>query len=82
MRYCEEIPLYKKVANLQYLPSDEEIKLIVKNCPICIDGEPTEEVEVSGYRNLPRVETNKVRGGMCLVIAEGIALKATETQRK
>ena len=81
MRYCEEIPLYKKVANLQYLPSDEEIKLIVKNCPICIDGEPTEEVEVSGYRNLPRVETNKVRGGMCLVIAEGIALKAPKLKK-
>ena len=55
LRYCEEIPLYKKVANLQYLPSDAEIKLIVENCPVCIDGEPTEDVEVSGYRDLPRV---------------------------
>ncbi|HIC98872.1 MAG TPA: hypothetical protein EYP08_04325 [Pyrodictiaceae archaeon] len=26
---CEEIALYKKVANLQYLPSDAEIRLIV-----------------------------------------------------
>ena len=37
LRYCEEIPLYKKVANLQYLPSDSEIRLIVENCPVCID---------------------------------------------
>lgn len=81
LRYCEEIPLYKKVANLQYLPSDEEIKLIVENCPVCIDGEPTEDVEVSGYRDLPRVETNRVRGGMCLVIAEGIALKAPKLKK-
>jgi DNA polymerase II large subunit len=81
LRYCEEIPLYKKVANLQYLPSDEEIKLIVSNCPICIDGEPTEEAEVAGYRNLPRVETNRVRGGMALVIAEGIALKAPKLKK-
>ena len=81
MRYCEEIPLYKKVANLQYLPSEDEIKLIVSNCPVCIDGEPTEDVEVSGYRNLPRVETNRVRGGMCLVIAEGIALKAPKLKK-
>ncbi|MEM0330656.1 MAG: DNA polymerase II large subunit, partial [Archaeoglobaceae archaeon] len=43
LRYCEEIQLYKRVANLQYLPTDEEIRLIVSNCPICIDGEPTEE---------------------------------------
>ncbi len=81
LRYCEEIPLYKKVANLQYLPTDEEIKLIVSNCPVCIDGEPTEDAEVSGYRNLPRVETNRVRGGMCLVIAEGIALKAPKLKK-
>ncbi|MCX8152184.1 MAG: DNA polymerase II large subunit [Archaeoglobaceae archaeon] len=81
LRYCEEIQLYKKVANLQYLPSDDEIKLIVSNCPICIDGEPTEDVEVSGYRNLPRVETNRVRGGMALVIAEGIALKAPKLKK-
>ncbi len=81
LRYCEEIMLYKKVANLQYLPSDEEIKLIVENCPICIDGEPTEDIEVSGYRDLPRVETNRVRGGMCLVIAEGIALKAPKLKK-
>ncbi|MEM2694347.1 MAG: DNA polymerase II large subunit [Archaeoglobaceae archaeon] len=81
LRYCEEIQLYKKVANLQYLPTDEEIRLIVTNCPVCIDGEATEEVEVSGYRNLPRVETNKVRGGMALIIAEGIALKAPKLKK-
>ncbi|WP_202320621.1 DNA polymerase II large subunit [Archaeoglobus neptunius] len=81
LRYCEEIPLYKKVANLQYLPSDDEIRLIVSNCPICIDGEPTEDAEVAGYRNLPRVETNRVRGGMALVIAEGIALKAPKLKK-
>ncbi|RLI76549.1 DNA polymerase II large subunit [Archaeoglobales archaeon] len=81
LRYIEEIPLYKKVANLQYLPSDEEIRLIVSNCPICIDGEPTEDAEVSGYRNLPRIETNRVRGGMALVIAEGVALKAPKLKK-
>jgi DNA polymerase II large subunit len=81
LRYIEEILLYKRVANLQYLPNDNEIRLIVSNCPICIDGEPTEDAEVSGYRNLPRVETNRVRGGMALVIAEGIALKAPKLKK-
>jgi len=81
LRYCEEIQLYKRVANLQYLPTDEEIRLIVSNCPVCIDGEATEDVEVSGYRNLPRVETNRVRGGMALIIAEGIALKAPKLKK-
>lgn len=80
-RYVEEIPLYKKVANLQYLPEDEETRLIAANCPVCIDGEPTEEAEVSGYRNIPEVGTNRVRGGMALVIAEGIALKAPKLKK-
>jgi DNA polymerase II large subunit len=80
-RYVEEITAYRRVANLQYLPSDDEIRLIVRNCPICIDGEPTEEAEVEGRRDLPRIETNRIRGGMALVIAEGIALKAPKVKK-
>jgi len=80
-RYVEEITAYRRVANLQYLPTDDEIRLIVRNCPICIDGEPTEEAEVEGRRDLPRIETNRIRGGMALVIAEGIALKAPKVKK-
>jgi DNA polymerase II large subunit len=80
-RYIEEIPIYRQSANLQYTPTSDEIRLIVENCPICIDGEPTEDVEVDGYRDLERVETNRVRGGMALVIAEGIALKAPKVKK-
>ena len=80
-RYVEEITAYRRVANLQYLPSDDEIRLIVRNCPICIDGEPTEEAEVEGRRDLARIETNRIRGGMALVIAEGIALKAPKVKK-
>jgi DNA polymerase II large subunit len=75
-RYKEEIPAYKQSANLQYTPSGPEIELIVKNCPVCINGEGTEQEEVTGNRDLPRVETNQLRGGACLVLAEGLVLKA------
>jgi len=75
-RYKEEIPLYKRVQHLQYTPSVDEIEKITKGCPICITGEGTEKEEVTGYRDLPRVETNRLRGGACLVIAEGLCLKA------
>jgi len=75
-RYKEEIPLYKRVQHLQYLPSVDEIELVTKNCPICINGEGTEDEEVTGYRDLSRVSTNRLRGGACLVIAEGLCLKA------
>ncbi|HDR73812.1 MAG TPA: DNA-directed DNA polymerase II large subunit [Methanoculleus sp.] len=80
-RYIEEIRQYNTIMSLQYLPSERELRLIVENCPVCIDGEPTESVEVSGYRNLERVETNVVRGGMALVVAEGLALKAPKIQK-
>ena len=72
-RYIEEFQLYK---NLQYRPSNDEIEKVVRSCPVCINGEGTEKVEVQGNRDLPRVPTNQVRSGICLVIAEGILLKA------
>jgi DNA polymerase II large subunit len=80
-RYVEEIGLYKRVAGLQYNPTDDEIRTIVRNCPICIEGEPTEEEEVSGFRDLARIETNRVRGGIALVSAEGIALKRPKLKK-
>ena len=33
-RYIEEIRQYNSIMNLQYLPSDKEIRLIVSNCPV------------------------------------------------
>jgi len=80
-RFYEEIPLYKQCQHLQYLPSVNEISLIVKNCPVCIDGEGTEKAEISGFRDLPRIETNRVRGGACLVIAEGLCQKAAKVKK-
>ena len=80
-RFKEEIPLYKQVQHLQYTPTDEEIALIVSNCPVGINGEGTEDAEISGYRDLPRIETNRIRGGACLVIADGMCLKAPKIQK-
>src|SRR3989475_395515 len=80
-RFKEEIPLYKQVQHLQYTPSDEEISVIVSNCPVAIDGEGTEDAEISGHRDLPRIETNRIRGGACLVIADGMCLEAPKNQK-
>lgn len=81
-RYAEEVNVYEaRVAHLQYKPPDDDVKWIVKNCPVCIDGDPTEDVEVSVYRDLPRVETNRVRGGIPLVICEGIAQKSAKVYK-
>jgi DNA polymerase II large subunit len=80
-RYVEEIALYKSVQHLQYTPTDDEIRLIVRNLPVCVDGEPTEDEEVQGYRDVPGVDTNRVRGGIALVIAEGLILKAPKVKK-
>ena len=80
-RYVEEINLYDKETGLQYSPKDKESRFIATNMPIMLDGEATGDEEVSGYRDLDRVNTNSARGGMCLVAAEGIALKAPKIQR-
>ncbi|MEE3363322.1 MAG: DNA polymerase II large subunit [Methanomethylophilus sp.] len=80
-RMQEEIPLYKQCANLQFMPEPDDIELIVSECPVMVDGEGTEKVELGGFRDLPRIETNQVRGGACLVIAEGMCLKASKLKK-
>jgi len=80
-RYAEEVALYDKETGLQYSPKEKESTFIAEHIPIMLDGEATGDEEVSGFRDLERVDTNSSRGGMCLVFAEGIALKAPKIQR-
>ncbi|MDP2908386.1 MAG: hypothetical protein Q8N77_01130 [Nanoarchaeota archaeon] len=67
---------HEKVTNLQYYPSEEETYYLVKHLPVQIDGDGSEKYEVSNYKDLPRIETNIIRNGVCLVIAECLAQKA------
>ncbi|MCH8328765.1 MAG: DNA polymerase II large subunit [Nanoarchaeota archaeon] len=69
---------HERVANLQYLPSEKEIRFLVKNLPVQIDGDPSEKIEVSNYKDLDRIETNKIRSGCCLVLGECLAQKASK----
>ena len=76
-RYVEEVGIYQtEIVSRQYTIPDNEIRIIVENCPVCVNGVPTEEEEVSVHRDLPRIPTNRIRGGVGLVISEGLALKA------
>lgn len=77
----ENYDYHERVTNLQYLPTEEEIAFLAKNLPIQITGEPTEQREVSNYKDLPRIETNLIRGGMCLIFSEGLAQKAQKGLR-
>ncbi|MFH0835781.1 MAG: DNA polymerase II large subunit [Candidatus Micrarchaeota archaeon] len=76
-RYKEEVNAYARRTRAgQYVPTDEEVEHVVRSCPVCIHGEPTEKYEVSVHKNLASIENNRVRGGMVLVLSEGVCLKA------
>ena len=80
-RYAAELDLYDDETGLQYTPSADEVRFIARHIPVMLDGEPTGDDEVTGYRDLDRVDTNRARGGMCLVLGEGLAQKAPKIKR-
>ncbi len=76
-RCYSEISMYhERVTNLQYFPSEEEMDFLVRRMPVEVAGDPTEKVEVPNYKNLPRIPTNKIRSGFCLIYSSCIPLKA------
>ena len=83
-RVKEEFGLYR--ANLQYKPPPEETDVIVNECPVMINGEETERMECAGYKEVNNIVNEngsfrtRVRGGVMLVIAEGLCLKAPKIQ--
>ncbi len=82
-RFKTEIMDYhERVTNLQYFPTPEEIDFMARHLPVEVSGEPTEEMEVSQHKDLPRVETNLIRGGVCLVMAEGLTQKAPKVWKR
>ena len=46
-----------------------------------LTGDPTEEFEVSGSRDLARIESNRVRGGAVLVLNDGVVGKAAKLSK-
>ncbi len=78
-RVKEEFGLYR--AGMQYKPTPEEIDVIVKSCPVMINGESTEDQECAGYREVRNIDGGRVRGGVLLVIGEGLCLKAPKIQK-
>lgn len=81
-RFIEELRLYeRKVTRFQYHPSDEELRRILHYIPIEVTGPPTDNYQVSVYRNLKRIETNFVRGGALRVINDGVYGKAAKLKK-
>lgn len=72
-RFIEELRLYERsVARFQYRVSDDELRNALQSLPVEVTGTESDPVEVSSFRNLPRVETNRVRGGALRVVNDGV----------
>lgn len=81
-RFIEEIRLYeRRIGSLQFHVPDEALLETLKNVPIEITGIGTEGVEVTTFRGLPRVETDRVRGGAVRVVNDGIVGRAMKVMR-
>ncbi len=72
---CELEYFHERITNLQYLPSSKESEFLTRHLPLQIDGDASEKIEVPNYKDAPRIETNKLRNGFCLVMAEGLSQK-------
>lgn len=90
-RYVEEVEIYNaRAVRLQYKPADDDLRSIVNNCPICVDSLPTEEIEISVHRDMKKIGidgkevriSNRIRGGIPLVLCEGIAQKAKKVLKE
>lgn len=81
-RMLEEVRLYNKIMHLQLPTSDDEIRHAWRNIPIMVTGDATEDEEVSGYRNIESMDTNRVRGGACLVLNDGLVGRAKKITKR
>ncbi len=82
-RYAVEVEDYfNRVTKKQYTPERRETRMIAENVPIEITGTPTETLEVSNHKDLERVETNRIRGGLALVYLDGLPLKASKIKKR
>ena len=76
-RFIEELRLYERsVGRFQYHIPDEELRKALDLLPVEVTGTESDPVEVSSFRNLERVETNRVRGGALRVVNDGIVGRA------
>jgi len=47
----ENTDFHERISNLQYFPTEKEMKFLASNLPIQIDGSQTSKIEVSNYRD-------------------------------
>jgi DNA polymerase II large subunit len=78
-RFIEELRLFERSrGRFQYKVSDDELKDALESLPVEVTGIESDPFEVSSFRNLPRIETNRVRGGALRVVNDGVIGRSTK----
>jgi DNA polymerase II large subunit len=76
-RFIEEVRIYERsVRRFQYHVTDEDLEVALKMLPVEATGVSTDHYEVSNYRDVPGIETNRLRGGALIVVVDGIVGRA------
>lgn len=76
-RFVEEVRLYeRRVRRFQYHVTDEDLETALRNLPVEATGVGTDRYEVSSFRDVPGIETNRLRGGALIVVVDGIVGRA------
>ncbi|MCW3980699.1 MAG: DNA polymerase II large subunit [Candidatus Bathyarchaeota archaeon] len=78
-RFIEEMRLFERsVGRFQYHVTDSQLRMAIESIPIEVTGTESDPVDVQTFRNLPRIETNRVRGGALRVVNDGIIGRAAK----
>jgi DNA polymerase II large subunit len=81
-RFLEEIRLHEReLTRFQFKVSDSELLSVFMRLPVEATGVETDPVEVVSFRNLPRIETNRVRGGALRVVNDGLIGRSQKVVR-
>jgi DNA polymerase II large subunit len=82
--YAELEDYHEYITNLQYFPSKDETEFLLRNIPVEISGDPSEKYEISSalLKDLPRIPTNRLRSGYCLIHSSCIPLKGPKLWAK
>ena len=81
-RFIEELRINEREGNkFQFKVTDLQVKTVLKNIPIEINGESDTKQEVMINRDLTRIKTNRLRGGALRVINDGLIGKAPKLSR-
>jgi DNA polymerase II large subunit len=76
-RLIEEVDLYRqKVRRFQYHVTDADLDYALRSLTVEATGVSTDPFEVSNYRDVTGIETNRLRGGALIVVVDGIVGRA------